>query len=212
MKTRPSKTQIFNWKFIPITHSIIYHYQKAKKSFLVAQKSLKVLKLLRIFIDSVVFRFHNDRTLFRFFIDRILFRVLSDSVFSESSVIGSSSGSAVLLGHQCSFSTMSQFFYQIVLLLFYQKQIFCFTLYSQNEVRLMCFNHINKLRNTTCSGGWDTKYYLDNNVINFPIYICHKTPDEFLAQKQPPEVFFLKKMFLKILQYSQENTCIGVSF
>ena len=34
MKTRPSKTQILIWKFIPITHSIIYHYQKAKKSFL----------------------------------------------------------------------------------------------------------------------------------------------------------------------------------
>ena len=31
-------------------------------------------------------------------------------------------------------------------------------------------------------------------------------------QKQPPEVFCLKKMFLKISQFSQENTCIGVSF
>ena len=110
MKTRPSKTQILIWKFIPITHSIIYHYQKAKKSFFVAQKSLKVLKFLRIFIDSVVFRFHSDRTLFRFFIDRILFRVLSDRVFSDSSVMGSSSGSAVLLVYQCSFFAMSLFF------------------------------------------------------------------------------------------------------
>ena len=49
---RPSKTKIFIWKFIPITHSIIYHYQKAKKS-LAAQKSFRVLKLLRVFVDRV---------------------------------------------------------------------------------------------------------------------------------------------------------------
>ena len=30
-------------------------------------------------------------------------------------------------------------------------------------------------------------------------------------QKQPPEVFCKKKVFLKILQESQENTCVGVS-
>ena len=31
-------------------------------------------------------------------------------------------------------------------------------------------------------------------------------------QKQPLEVFFEKKLFWKILQYSQENTCAGASF
>ena len=30
-------------------------------------------------------------------------------------------------------------------------------------------------------------------------------------EKQPSEVFY-KKLFLKISQYSQENTCVGVSF
>ena len=30
-------------------------------------------------------------------------------------------------------------------------------------------------------------------------------------QKQPSELFY-KKLFLKILQYSQKNTCVGVSF
>ena len=30
------------------------------------------------------------------------------------------------------------------------------------------------------------------------------------SQKQPPEVF--QELLLKIQQYSQENTCIGVSF
>ena len=32
------------------------------------------------------------------------------------------------------------------------------------------------------------------------------------AGKQPPEVFCKKKKFLKILQISQENTCVEVSF
>ena len=94
-KTRPSKTNIFLRKFISITHSTIYHYQKTRKSFFGAQRSLRVLKLLRLYIDRVVFSFHSDRVLFRFLTDSIPFRVFSDRVFFESSVIGSSSGSAV---------------------------------------------------------------------------------------------------------------------
>ena len=31
-------------------------------------------------------------------------------------------------------------------------------------------------------------------------------------QKQPLEVFYKKKLFLKISQYSKENTCVRVSF
>ena len=31
-------------------------------------------------------------------------------------------------------------------------------------------------------------------------------------QKEPPEMFCKKKVFLKISQYSDENTCVGVSF
>ena len=76
------------------------------------------------------------RVLFRFLIDRILFRVLSDRVFFESSEIGSSSlGHAVIDSslHQCSFSAMSLFFYQIVLLLFLSKTdvLFCIHYNSQ---------------------------------------------------------------------------------
>ena len=87
MKMRPSKSKIFLWNFIPITHSIIYHYQKAKKGSFAAQKSLRVLKLMWIFIDRVVWRYHSDSVRFRFFSDRILSRVLSDRVLFESSVI-----------------------------------------------------------------------------------------------------------------------------
>ena len=106
--------------------------------------SLQVLRLLRIFIDRVVFRFRSDRALFRFLIDKILFRVLSDRVFFESSVIRSSSGSAVinsLLGHQCSFSAMSLVFYQIPQLFFLSKQIFCFTfIILSKTISLTCSN------------------------------------------------------------------------
>ena len=131
MKTKPSKSKIFLWKFIPIIHSFIYHYQKAKKSWFEAQKSWKVLNLMRIFIDSLAFMFHSDKVLFRFVIDRILFRDLSDRVLFESSEIGSSSlGSAVIDSslHHCYdvFSAMSLFFYQIVFYYFNQKEMFCF--------------------------------------------------------------------------------------
>ena len=33
-----------------------------------------------------------------------------------------------------------------------------------------------------------------------------------LFQKQPPQVLYIKKLFLKILQNSQENTFTRVSF
>ena len=32
------------------------------------------------------------------------------------------------------------------------------------------------------------------------------------TQKQPPEVVYKKKLFLKISQFSQENTCVGAPF
>ena len=49
--------------------------------------SLRVLKLLRIFIDKLVFRFHSAMVLFRLLIDRTLFSVLSDWVFFIVAVI-----------------------------------------------------------------------------------------------------------------------------
>ena len=57
------------------------------------------------------------RVLFMFLIERILFRVLSHRVFFESSEIGSSSSGYAVIDsslHQCCFSTMSLFFYQIL--------------------------------------------------------------------------------------------------
>ena len=120
MKTRPSNIKIFLWNFIPITHSIICHYQKAKKGQFGAQKSLRVQKLLWILIEIIVYRCYKARILFRFFLDRILFRVFSDRVLFEFSVIESSSGSAVR-DYSLGSSMLSFIFYQIVLLFFLSK-------------------------------------------------------------------------------------------
>ena len=133
MKTKPSKTKIFLWKYIPTIHSIIYTITKKPKWVNLRRKShwgswsswgslLIVLSL----------GFTVIRVLFRFLIDSVLFRVLSDRVFFESSEIGSSSLESTVIDsslHRCSFSAMSLFFYQIVLLLFYQKQMFCFAFF-----------------------------------------------------------------------------------
>ena len=65
------------------------------------------------------------RVLFRHLIERILFSVLSGRVFFKYSEIGSPSlGSVVIISslHQCSLSTMSLFFYQIVLCIHYSTQ------------------------------------------------------------------------------------------
>ena len=116
-------------------HHPLYHipYQKAKNSFLCGAN---IIKLLRVFIDEVVFSFLSERVFFRFLIYRILFRVLSDRVFLESSMIGSTSGSAVIYSSlTSSVPFFRHLFNQILLPPFYQKQMFCFTLYSQKEVR-----------------------------------------------------------------------------
>ena len=76
----------------------LYHIRilKSNKDRLATQMSLRVLKLLRVFIDKVLSRCHNDRVLFRFLSDRVLLRVLSSKVLFNSSMIGSSSNSSVM--------------------------------------------------------------------------------------------------------------------
>ena len=74
-------------KFSP-SRALSHTITKQPKTFFATQKSLRILK---VFIDKVVFRFQSNRAFFRF-----LFRVLSKRVFFESSVIGFSSGSLVI--------------------------------------------------------------------------------------------------------------------
>ena len=79
------------------------------------------------FFDS----YHNDNVLLRFFSDRILFRVLGDRVLFESSVIGSSSGSAV---RDSSIGSSMLFFRHVAIFLSNRATIFffkiCFVLNS----------------------------------------------------------------------------------
>ena len=128
-------------------------------------------KHLRVFINRVAFRFHSDRVLFRFLIDRIFFRTFCDRATFESSVLGSSSVSAVL---DSSVGSSALFFYHAAIFLsnraatfFHQKQMFCFTLYSQRKVRTQQ-NWQQKKKKKYLHHG-DTKCYTEN-LINFPIY------------------------------------------
>ena len=62
MKTKPSKTKIFVWKFILIIHSLIYHHQEllSQKELICGAKVIEGPEAPKIFIDSVVYRFHNN--------------------------------------------------------------------------------------------------------------------------------------------------------
>ena len=110
MKMKPSKTKTFLWKFIPIIHSVIYHYKKPKKVNLRSKSHWGSWSSWGSSMIALFLGFTVIRVVFRFLIDRILFR---DRLFFESSEIGStSSGYAVMDSslHQRSFSAMSLFF------------------------------------------------------------------------------------------------------
>ena len=137
MRTRTSQTKIFIEKFIPINHSIIYHYQKAKKSFLRHRSNWWSWSSWESLLIVFIFRFHSDRVIFRFLFNTILFRILSNMVFFELSVIGFSSGSAVILLFSWVVRFFSFFpprhylFIKSCCYFLYQKQVFCFTIYSR---------------------------------------------------------------------------------
>ena len=49
-------------------------------------------------------------------------------------------------------------------------------------------------------------------VINFPIYICHQIPDEFKVQKQPPVVFWKKKISEKLRNIHRKTSVLESLF
>ena len=99
---------------LPITHFIIYHYQKEKK---------------KVFCNAKVIEGREApegplRVLFRFLSDEVLLSFLSDRNLFETSVIGSSSGSSVIdssLGSSVFFFCHAAISNQNVLLLFFIK-------------------------------------------------------------------------------------------
>ena len=82
MKTRLSKSKNPIWKFIFTTHLIIHHHQKCQREFFALRKSLRVMKLLRIASDRVLFRILDNRVSFRFLSDRLFFKILSDRLLT----------------------------------------------------------------------------------------------------------------------------------
>ena len=132
--------------------------------------SLRVLKLLRISIDSVVFRFHSNKSPLCLLIESILFRILSDRVFFESSKIGFSSSGFTVIDfslYQYFFSAMLLFFYQIVFYFFYQKQMFCFA----SITSLTCFNNLTDSQKVKKCIIKTQSIILKICATNFPIYI-----------------------------------------
>ena len=130
---KPSNTKTFLWKFIPIIHSIIYHYEKAKKSYLWPKSHWGSWSSWGSSLIALSLGFTVIRVLFRFLTDRILFRALSGRVFFESSEIGSSSSRSAVIDsslHQCSFSAMSLFFSSNRVTTFFFVKNRCFVLHS----------------------------------------------------------------------------------
>ena len=78
----------------------------------------------------------------------------------------------ILLDHQCSFSAMSLFFYQIVLLLFFnQKHTFCFAIIiSSKTISLTYFNNFDKT-------GSEKNIIKIKNKKKYVESICHQFPD-----------------------------------
>ena len=139
IKSKPSKTKFFFGNLSPSSTLSNIITKKPKKVNLRSKSHRGSWSSWGSSLIALSLGFTVIRVLFRFLIDRILFRVLSDRVFFESSEIGSSSlGHAVIDSslHQCSFSAMSLFFYQIVLLLFLSKtdDLFCIHYNSQKQL------------------------------------------------------------------------------
>ena len=72
---------------------------------------------------------------------------------------------------------------------------------------VLCFTNQRTYARRICKRSLFTKRLKWNTAINKG---CFKWGYN-LSQKQPPELFY-KKLFFKVSQYSQESTCVGVSF
>ena len=146
--------------FIPITYSIIYHYQKEEQSLCDAK-----------IIESPEAPGGPLRVLFRFHRDWVLLKFLSDRIFFESSVIDSSSGFSIV---DSSLLSSMLFFrhaaiYQNVLLRFYllKADILFYIIFSKRFAHLTISSkkNLKKYLHDT-----NTKYILKIYGINSLIY------------------------------------------
>ena len=118
----------FSYENLSPSPTIIYHYQNDKKCFAV-QKSIRVLKLLRVFSDMILFRFLKDRILF------------------QSSVIGTSSGSSAI---DSSFESLCFFlawcFFVKTCYYFFLKQRLFYIIFPKRYSRLTISSLINSTK------------------------------------------------------------------
>ena len=77
----------------PLYHMLL---PKIQRELFAVQNSLRILKLLRVLIDSILFRFRSDKFLIRVLSDTVLFVSSVSSTSSRPSVMDSSLGSSTL--------------------------------------------------------------------------------------------------------------------
>ena len=113
MKTRLSKIKIY-MKVYP--HHLLFYMPlpKIQKEFLAAQYSLRILKILKVLVDSALLRFYSDRVMFWFLSNRFIFESSVIGSSSKFSIIDSSPGSSVDIFRHTSI----------------RRATACFTLYS----------------------------------------------------------------------------------
>ena len=142
-----------------------------------AQRSLRILKLLSILIDRAVYRCHSNNALLSFSIDRILFRFFSDRVLFDFSVIESSSGSAVIDSSLGS-SMLAIFLSNRATTSFIRNRcFFLHSLYSQKQlverVLITSTNLVAKKLIKKYLNDKDTKFCIEN--------IYHQLPDLLMS-------------------------------
>ena len=85
------------------------------------------------------------------------------------------------------------------------RDIFQFVRWNKNKKWKNAVIKRNKIwRKRKTKHIWKTFLSFD---LRFPLPLSFES-----TYKQPPEVFYRKSCFLKILQYSQEDTCVGTYF
>ena len=79
--------------------------------------------------------------------------------------------------------------------------------HRNNLSEVFCTIYLSKLETIS------QKFIITLIIINKPATLLKRDPDTGVlqkVQKQPPEVFWKKKVFLEILQNSRENACTSI--
>ena len=77
-----------------------------------------------------------------------------------------------------------------------------------------CRAKLEILKNCDFAFAWSINQLRTSNLISssWCFFVLISYSSNYMTQKQPLEVFYKEKVFLEILQHSQENTCARVSF